>query len=71
MCIVAGSLVGEIAPAFGVPPKRSTARSTGAHRFPAAFEQFMVIEYGELWMHTVQEQVIRRMFIAWQDKQKR
>ena len=70
VCVAAGSLFVGVTPASSVPP-REYSPSTGAHRYPAAFERFMAVQFGDLWMHTVQEQVIRRMFVTWQDKQKR
>lgn len=33
--------------------------------YPPAFISFMETNYGRMWMHTVQEQVVRRMYVAW------
>lgn len=69
-CITFGLFVVDVSPASSVPP-RLPRPSTGSHRYPPAFEAFMVVEFGDLWMHTVQEQVIRRMYLTWREKQER
>lgn len=51
--------------AFAVPPLHGT-RSTP---YPAPFCAFMEVRYGEYWMHTVQERIVRRAYIEWCQKQ--
>jgi hypothetical protein len=51
--------------ALAVPPLHGT-RSTP---YPAAFCAFMEVRYGEYWMHTVQERIVRRAYIEWCQKQ--
>ncbi len=69
-CITLGLFFVDVSPASSIPPRPSPP-STRSHRYPAAFEALMVTEFGDLWMHTVQEQVIRRMYLTWQGKQDR
>jgi len=52
--------------ALAVPPLHGT-RSTP---YPPAFCAFMEIRYGEYWMHTVQERIVRRIYVEWCQKQK-
>lgn len=47
--------------AFAVPPLHGT-RSTP---YPPAFCAYMEVRYGEYWMHTVQERIVRRMYVEW------
>ncbi len=70
VCVALGLMFANATPASSVPP-RPRGPVTGSHRYPSAFESFMVVEFGDLWMHTVQEQVIRRMYLTWQEKQER
>ena len=52
--------------ALAVPPLHGT-RSTP---YPPAFCAFMEIRYGEYWMHTVQERIVRRTYVEWCQKQR-
>lgn len=47
--------------AHAVPPLGSTRATT----YPPAFCAYMEVRFGELWMHTVQEEVKRLMYAQW------
>ncbi len=37
--------------------------------YPAAFLAYMTTNYGPVWMHTVQEEVVRRIYMSWLRKE--
>ncbi|MSR44357.1 MAG: hypothetical protein EXS15_03235 [Phycisphaerales bacterium] len=47
---------------------RDRGQWTSSQRYPAAFRLFMEINYGRMWAHTVQEQVVLRIYARWLDK---
>ncbi len=67
-CLLVAALWVDVPSASSIPP-RWRVPGTGSHAYPPAFESFMAATYGDLWMHTVQEQVIRRTYRDWQLKQ--
>ena len=52
--------------ALATPPWHGT-RSTP---YPPAFCAYMEVRFGEYWMHTVQERIVRRAFLEWSQKQR-
>ncbi len=66
--LIAVAALAAIVPSAGAIPPRGRQRNTSAFIYPPAFVAFMDTQYGRLWMHTVQEQVIRRMYMTWIEK---
>jgi len=49
-----------------VPPLHGTRATI----YPPAFCAYMEVHHGEYWMHTVQERIVRRIYMEWCQKQK-
>lgn len=62
-----GTLCWDAPSAFGTP-QRHPPGSLFAQAYPPAFIAFMDTEFGRMWMHTVQERVVRRMYVLWLEK---
>jgi len=60
-----GSVLWLTPSALGIPPWHSIRGSA----YPPAFVQFMDFNYGKMWMHTVQEQIVRRIYVIWLEKE--
>ncbi|MSR29774.1 MAG: hypothetical protein EXS03_09435 [Phycisphaerales bacterium] len=50
---------------------RTAVPPLGSQRilYPVAFQSYMAVNYGPVWMHTVQEEVVRRIYVSWLAKE--
>ncbi|MSQ90626.1 MAG: hypothetical protein EXS01_04425 [Phycisphaerales bacterium] len=65
-CIALATVGGTVSSASG-NPARGRVRNVASQRYPVAFRAFMDVHYGRMWAHTVQEEVVQRIYARWLD----
>ncbi len=65
VCVLVAPLALSIAIPTALAADRSSVPPTGGQRYPLAFHAYMGVNYGPQWMHTVQEEMVRRIYRSW------